>query len=88
LLAHKVNGADTFTNTGVPVVAGQDYDLAIEIDEDLKANYYINGEFIAQGPALTSGDTVNVFLGLELTATPGGQKDMDVRFVSLSRSIG
>lgn len=85
ILAHKVNGVDTFTATSVPVLAGQDYDLKIVIDEDLLANYYINGVSVGQSPALTAADTIKVFLGAELTATPGGQKDFDARLVRVSR---
>lgn len=87
-LAHKVNGADTFAATSVPVLAGVDYELVVQIGTDLKPKYYINGELVGTGPVLTSGDTLAGFLGLELTATPGGQKDMDVRFVSISRGLG
>lgn len=88
ILAHKVDGADTFADTGIVVTAGKDYELVIEFGTDLKAKFYIDGVYVGQGPALTSGDTVAVFSGLELTATPDGQQDMDIRYVSLSRVIG
>ena len=88
ILAHKVNGADTFTATSIPVTAGQDYELTIAVGIDLKAKFYIDGVYVGIGPALTSGDTVAVFSGLELTATPDGQQDMDIRYVCLSRAIG
>lgn len=87
ILAHKVNGADTFTATSIPVVA-KDYDLKIVLGLDLKAVYYIDGVAVGTGPALTAGDTVKVFLGAELTATPAGQADFDTRFVLLERNIG
>lgn len=86
-LAHKVNGADTFEDTGVPVVAGQDYDLMIAIDADMQANFYIDGALVGQGPALTDGDTVGVFMGVELYAD-GAQKDFSVRYVAVNRAIG
>lgn len=88
ILASKVNGVDTFTATSVPVVAAQNYALKIAVDVDLKANFYIDGILVGQGPALTNGDSIGAFVGLELTATPGGQKDMDVRYVRLDRAIG
>jgi hypothetical protein len=88
LLAHKVNGTDTFTDTGVKVVAAQDYDLRIEIGIDLKAKFYIDNELVGTGPALTDGDSMRTMFGLELTATPAGQKDLDVRYALLSREIG
>lgn len=86
-LAHKVDGTDTFTDTGIPVVASQGYELRIEIGTDRKAKFYIDGAYVGTGPALTASDSVGVFAGLELTATPGGQKDMDIRYIALSRAI-
>jgi hypothetical protein len=86
ILAHKVNGTDTFTATSIPVVADQDYVLEIEIDEDLKANFYINGEYVGIGPALTSGDTVAVYAGCETNTA--GQRSLDVRYLGLAAEIG
>lgn len=88
ILAHKVNGADTFTATDVPVAAGQDFELVIEIGADLKAKFYIDGVLVGTGPALTSGDTVAAFFGIKAVGTPDGQQDMDIRYVGLSRAIG
>lgn len=87
-LAHKVDGADAFTATDIPVVAGKVYNLVIELQTDLTCDFYIDGELVGTGPALTSGDTVGVLLGLELTATPAGQKDIDVGYVSMARNFG
>lgn len=86
VLAHKVNGADTFTDTGIAVVAGKPYDLVIVIGDDLKAKFYIDGQYVGEGPELTSGDPVSAFAGFELTGSPGGQKDIDVRYVAVSRA--
>jgi hypothetical protein len=88
ILAHKVNGADTFAATDVPIVAGRDYELLIEVGADLKARFYINEVLAGTGPTLTDGDTVGGLIGLELTGTPGGQKDVDVRYLSVARLIG
>lgn len=88
ILAHKVNGVDTYTDTDVPVVAGQDYELRIEIGSDLKASYYIDNLFVGQGPALTSGDTLSPLHGVQINAaSPAGQKDMDVRYLTDGRAI-
>lgn len=87
-LAHKVDGTDTFTATTIPVVAGVDYALDIFIQEDLTAKFYINGEYVGTGPALTSGDSVSAFVGAELTATPAGQADFDCRFIQVGRLAG
>ncbi len=86
ILAHKVNGADTFTDTGVLVVAGLDYDFRIEIGADLKALYYINGVLVGTGPALTDGDSMSVHAAVQTKAA--AQRDINVRFLSLSRQIG
>lgn len=88
ILAHKVNGTDTFTATTIPVVAARDYELRIEIGADLKAKFYIDDVLVGTGPALTSGDSVKAKLGAELTATPAGQVDFDTRYVAVIRNIG
>lgn len=88
ILCHKVDGTDTFTATDIAVNAGQDYELSIVIGPDLKAKFYIDGTLAGTGPALTSGDTVACFCGIELTATPTGQADMDIRYIGLSRNLG
>lgn len=87
ILAHKVNGVDTFDATDIPVVAGQDYQLSIDISSQRKAHFYIDGRLVGVGPALTSGDSVGAFCGIELTATPGGQRDFDCRFVRVARKF-
>lgn len=87
-LAHKVNGADTFTFTTIPVIAGVDYALEIKIGDDLIADYYINDVLAGSSPALTSGDSVSAFVGAELTATPAGQADFDCRFIQVGRQVG
>lgn len=88
ILAHKVNGADTFTATTIPVAAGQDYELVVEIGADLKAVFYIDGVNVGTGPALTSGDTVAAFFGIKATVAPDGAQNMDIRYVSIARAIG
>jgi len=88
ILAHKVNSVDTFTATTIPVVAGRDYELEIRIGEDLAARFYIDGVLVGTGPALTSGDSVSAFAGCELTATPAGQADIDIRYIQVGRLVG
>lgn len=69
ILAHKVNGVDTFTATSIPVVAGESYRLKIIIGIDLTAKFYINDVLVGTGPALTSGDSVKAFVGVETKAS-------------------
>lgn len=85
VLCHKVNGADTFTATSVPIIAGKDYTLRINIGADLKALFYIDDVLVGTGPALTSGDSVRSFLGIEATA--GAVKSFDVRYVLSGRRL-
>jgi hypothetical protein len=86
---YKVNGTDTFVATTIPVVADRDYELLITVDKALIARFYIDGVLVATATtALTDGDTVAAKVGLELTGTPGGQKNMDVRYISVARLIG
>lgn len=88
--ATKVNGTDAYIDSGVPVVAGRDYELAIQIGEDLKAKYYIDGRLVAtSAAALTSGDSFGAVVGLQVNANPpDGQKDFDCRYVLVERFIG
>ena len=89
ILTEKVDGTDTYIDSGVPVLAGIDYELEIQIGEDLKPKYYINGELVGTGAsALTSGDTVSALVGLQVNGTPAGQIDMDIRYVAVERNIG
>lgn len=89
ILASKVNGADTFIDSGIPVVAGVDYELVVQVGRDFKALFYINGVLVGTGPVLTDGDVVAAFLGVETTLTDAaGQRYFDARHVSVARLIG
>lgn len=90
ILSTKVNGVDTYVDSGVAVQAGRDYELAIEIGADLIANYYIDGVSVGAGvTALTDGDTVSTVVGVQINAaSPAGQKDINVRYVAMERRIG
>ncbi len=90
-IAHqKVAGVDTFIDTGIAVVAGQDYELHVIYGPDLIPLYYINGKLVATGvSAGTTGHTLGVVVGLQImNSTPAGQVDMDVRYVSVGRFLG
>ena len=88
ILAHKVNGVDTYTDTGIVVQADVDYDLRIEIGTDLKARFYLDGVLVGTGPALTSGDSVTAFAGVHTEATSTIPRSFDCRYLRLSRLIG
>jgi hypothetical protein len=84
----KIAGVDTFYKTNVPVGLSQDYDLVIEYDSGIVPRFYIDGVLVATGAAGTTAKSLGVNIGLELTGTPGEQKDMDVRFVSVGQVFG
>lgn len=99
----KVNGVDYHCDTGVSVTAGKDYELEVTLGDDYKPTFTIDGVDVTGGDdewvavadgsaadnqALTNGDTVAPFLGLELTASPLEQKHVDVRYIGLDRNIG
>lgn len=88
ILHQKVAGADVFYKTNVPVLANVDYYLHLEFDELLIPRWYINGTQVGTGTAGTADASVGVVIGLEATATPGGQKNMDVRYVAVGRNLG
>jgi hypothetical protein len=87
ILHTKVDGTDAWLPTTVPVVAEREYDLRIEIGADLKPEFYINGELVGKGAtALTVGDTVQTFAGIE--ATEAGSVSLAIRFLKLGRWLG
>lgn len=87
ILASKVAGADTFIFTNVPIVANQDYDLAIQLNADLTASYYVNTVLVGTSPALaTANATLAVLAGVRTLANTAAA--MNVRFAQLARLIG
>ncbi len=88
LIHYKVGGADTFLDTGVKLVAAQDYAFVIEFGEDLKAKVYIDGRLIATTAALTTATTLRTFAGVEVTGTAIAQKQIEVRNFVLERTVG
>lgn len=88
ILAEKVSGADTYLDSGVAFVAGQDYDLSIALGADLKPLYYINGVLVGTGAAaLTSGHSLGAVIGVQINAaSPAGQKDFSCRYVLVQPS--
>lgn len=89
ILAQKVAGADTYIDSGIAVIAGKDYQLEIIWGADLKPSYYIDGVLVGTGVANTASAAVAPVVGLQINAgSPAGQKDMDIRMVSVERFIG
>lgn len=88
VLASKVAGVDSYQATNVPVIAGVEYDLVIEIGTDLKADFYINGALVGTGPALTTGATLISMVGIEGMEFTTTQRGFDVRYIQLGRQIG
>lgn len=94
LMYQKVAGADVFVDTGIPVVAGVDYDLEVAYDTSLIPSFLLNGNQVG-GPATagiiagTTGHTLTALVGVKIidAGTPT-QKDFDCRFISVERLIG
>jgi hypothetical protein len=87
ILAQKVAGVDTYQDSGVPVNAGQFYELAVEYGADLKPRYYIDGNLVGTGVAGTSGGNVHPVIGIQVAGI-GAQKDFDCQHVTVERSLG
>ena len=84
----KVDGADAYQATAVPVQLNRDYLLEIQLGDDLKPKFYIDGVLVATGAtALTSGDTVGAKLGIE-NVEDSAQNSFECRMVQVARNIG
>lgn len=91
ILHQKVAGADTFFDTGVPVLKSQDYELVVRYDLAMQPHYFIND--VEYGPTFgvagTTGHSIGAVVGLQImNATPAGQLNMDVRYVAVERMVG
>lgn len=87
ILAWKINGVDSFADSGIPVVALRDYDFRIEIGTDLKPLFYIDEVLVGTGGALaTASATVGPLIGVKALAAAA--RVIHTRFVSLGRAIG
>ncbi len=91
ILHQKVAGADTFVDSGVAVIAGQDYELEVQYGPDLIPLFYINGALITNALAIagTTGHSVGIVVGTQImNSTPAGQLGLDVRYVAVERFLG
>lgn len=86
ILCYKVNGVDTFAFTNIPVQADVDVVLEVKIGTDLIADMYINGSLVGSSPALTSGDSVKAFAGIQAGAASA--QWVEVRYIGCGRQIG
>lgn len=86
LMASKVAGTFSWAASSVTVAASTEYLLQWQIGTDRKITYSINGARVGQSPALTNAAALRFMAGIELTGTPGGQKDFSVRGVPIFRS--
>lgn len=86
ILAYKVNGADTFAFTSVPIQAGVDVFLEIKMGTDLKPLMYIDGVLVGTGPAMTLNDSWKAFAGIQAGAASA--QFIEVRYIATGRQIG
>lgn len=80
----KIAGADTYIDSGVPVVAATDYTLEIKFNSSLKPVYYINGNLVATN-ALAMTDAITPYAVLGVYTTAAAAKTLDIHCVSMSR---
>lgn len=91
ILVQNKAGTVTYVDSGVAVVAGADYHLAISFDSSLVPHYFVNGTEYGSGSfaAATSAITLIPCVGEQITAaSPTGQIDMDVRVITVERFAG
>lgn len=62
-------GADTSTDTGVVVVGSKRYHLAITIDADRVARFYVNGALVETTAALKDAIDLIPYIGVQTTTT-------------------
>lgn len=84
ILAQKKNGTDTYLDSGIPVLAGVDYELEIRWSDALVPSYYIDGVLVGTGVAQTDDIAVGINIGIQIDASvPSGQRDFDISYVQL-----
>lgn len=86
ILCYKVNGTDTFAFTTVPIQAEVDVVLEVKVGTDLIADMYIDGTLVGSSPALTAGDSVKAFAGIQAGAASA--QAIEIRYIACGRQIG
>jgi len=88
ILVQKINGTNTFADSGVAVVAGVDYELEVRYGPDNIPVYYINGTLIANASAAagTATTVLGFVVGVQKNGSDGAtQKDFDCRYILAGR---
>lgn len=93
LRARGSSGTVTYSSTSVPVTAGRDYDLAIEMGTGLKPKFYIDGVLVSDSTsssnvgAITLAATTQIcqFGVKTLTAAT---RSLEIRYAKVNRMIG
>lgn len=79
----SASGTVTYRDTGVPVVAGQDYNLAIAFNDSIHPVFFINRAIVAVGAALATGITMIPQIGVK-TSTAAA-RSFECRFAKVGR---
>jgi hypothetical protein len=74
-------GVDNAQDSGVTVAASTSYLLQVKVGNDLIPRYYINGQFVAKGKALTSTAALLPFVGVQ--ATTASARAVVCRYIRL-----
>lgn len=81
----NASGTVSYINTGVPVVAGTDYNLMIQYNEGLQPVFWVNNEIRGVGTVgggVTSGTTLITQLGVK---TSSGARSFECRYIKIGR---
>lgn len=77
------SGAFVYQDTGIPVVAAQDYELGILFGLDLKPVFYIDGVQVAAGATALAATTQICQVGTK--ATTAAARTFEVRSIEITR---
>lgn len=79
-------GTDTTTSTGITVAASTKYHLAIKVDTSRVPRFYINGQLVVTGAALTDAIDLIPYIGVQTTAADA--VGIDIYGQAISRIAG
>ncbi len=82
----NASGTVSYINTGVPVVAGTDYNLMIQYNESLQPVFWVNNEIRGVGTVgggVTSGTTLITQLGVKTSSAAA--RSFECRYIKIGR---
>ena len=83
IAATRVGSTTAYINTGIAVVADQDYELAVEFGTDMIPKYYIDGALVATAVLPLTAVTLVAQVGVKTTTALA--RDLNIRQALVSR---